>query len=262
MALFISGDTHGVDDVITGPWGLITGGIKRFSVKNFPRQKELSREDVLALAGDFGLPFSDPPTAEEQHWLQWLEKRPFSTVFVPGNHENYTWLSRLPRVPFRGGMARELSPHVHMLERGYVFDLAGYSVFAFGGAASHDFQQLLSADDPELKKKEKRLQSLHVRYRIRGITWWEEEMPLQEEYLRGREELEKRDWKVDLILTHCAPTSVQKRMAPRYPVDELTDFLEEVYQKTTFRRWFCGHYHYPQDIDDNFQVLYWDIEEL
>ena len=40
------------------------------------------------------------------------------------------------------------------------------------------------------------------------------------------------------------------------------DFLEEVYQKTTFRRWFCGHYHYPQDIDDNFQVLYWDIEEL
>ena len=89
--LFVSGDTHGVEDVIVGPWGLITGGVKRFSTKNFPQQKGLGREDFLALAGDFGLPFSDPPTAEERHYLRWMEERPFSTVFVPGNHENYTY---------------------------------------------------------------------------------------------------------------------------------------------------------------------------
>lgn len=260
--LFVSGDTHGVEDVIVGPWGLITGGVKRFSTKNFPQQKGLGREDFLALAGDFGLPFSDPPTAEERHYLRWMEERPFSTVFVPGNHENYTYLSRLPWVPFHGGWARELSPHVHMLESGWVYELGGYRVFAFGGASSHDYQELLEAHDPMLKEKEKRLRRNHVHYRVRGLTWWPEETPDQEAYQRARRELDGAGWSVDIVLTHAAPTSIQRRMAPGYPSDALTDFLEEVYQKAAFQKWYCGHYHVPQTIGENFEILYWNIEQV
>ena len=30
---------------------------------------------------------------EERHWLDWLEAKPFTTLFVSGNHENFGMLT-------------------------------------------------------------------------------------------------------------------------------------------------------------------------
>ena len=40
MAIYITGDTH--------------GDFQRFGSKYFPQQKEMSREDYVVVAGDFG----------------------------------------------------------------------------------------------------------------------------------------------------------------------------------------------------------------
>jgi len=40
MAIYITGDTH--------------GDFQRFGSKYFPQQKEMSREDYVVIAGDFG----------------------------------------------------------------------------------------------------------------------------------------------------------------------------------------------------------------
>ena len=68
MAIYITGDTH--------------GDFQRFGSKYFPQQKEMSREDYVVIAGDFGGLWDG--SQKDQYWLDWLNKKPFTTLFVDG----------------------------------------------------------------------------------------------------------------------------------------------------------------------------------
>ena len=46
----------------------------------------------------------------------------------------------------------------------------------------------------------------------------------------GIKSLEKVNYKVDYMITHCCPTSIQTLLNPSYEKDILTDYLQE-YQK-------------------------------
>ena len=72
---------------------------------------------------------------------------------------------------------------------------------------------------------------------------------------------------VDYVLTHCAPTDLQRKIQAvtgddTHPVNELTDFLQRVYDECEFRSWFCGHYHRPMKVEEGFHVLYENIVPL
>ena len=69
--IYITGDTH--------------GGFQRFTTDHFPQQKQMGRDDYAIITGDFGGVWGDSP--REAYWLDWLEKKPFTTLFVDGNHE-------------------------------------------------------------------------------------------------------------------------------------------------------------------------------
>ena len=64
------------------------------------------------------------------------------------------------------------------------------------------------------------------------------------------------------ILTHCAPTSIARNMKRHCQPDELTDFLEMVRQRCQFGRWFCGHYHINQVIDERFVIQWEQISKI
>jgi len=78
---------------------------------------------------------------------------------------------------------------------------------------------------------------------VKGISWWPEKLPLDEEYEEAVRNLERANWKVDCILTHCAPTSIQMKLDRNYTPDRLTDFLQTVMERCQFDCWFLGHYH-------------------
>lgn len=42
-----------------------------------------------------------------------------------------------------------------------------------------------------------------------------------------------------------------------YQPDKLTDFLETIKNRCQFSKWFCGHYHVNQVIDEQF-VIQWE----
>ena len=44
-------------------------------------------------------------------------------------------------------------------------------------------------------------------YRVKGLTWWEEELPNEEEMKNGFDNLKKENNKVDYIITHSPSTS-------------------------------------------------------
>ena len=129
-----------------------------------------------------------------------------------------------------------------MLERGEIFNIDDKIFFCMGGARSVD-----------------RI------YRKEGISYWPDEMPSQYEYEKAANNLEKVNFNVDYILTHCAPNYLVDKLFPyENQHDELTSFLEKyVRTNTTFSRWFMGHYHIDRSYDNQkYNILYNDIIEL
>ena len=74
--------------------------------------------------------------------------------------------------------------------------------------------------------------------------------------------LEKVNYKVDYIISHCSPTSIQTLLNPMYKKDILTDYLQEISEKCEFKKWYFGHYHDYRQVNSEFILLYEDIISL
>ena len=248
MAVYLTGDTH--------------GDFSRFKTSVFQEQKSLTKADYMIICGDFGGVWNQ--SKEQQYWLDWLEDKPYTTLFVTGNHENYDLLAAYPTDIWHGGVVQRIRPSVLHLTRGQIFELAGKRFFTMGGASCHDVQDgILEPDDPFFKLKYLRLMKKNAYFRVNHLSWWKEELPSAEEYRTARETLDRANWDVDYIITHCAPTSIQAIAGnPTHTPNALTDFLEEVSQKCRFKLWFFGHYHNGLVIKQKYILLYHEIVQL
>lgn len=147
---------------------------------------------------------------------------------------------------------------IHLM-RGQVFELNGLTFFTIGGASSHDIEEgILDPTAPSFKELYADLRNTGGRFRVKHRSWWEEELPSPEEYGEAKKNLERVNYKVDYIVTHCAPSSVVDLLSGgRYDRDHLTEFLEKVKSKADFHYWLFGHYHDNKIIDERF-VLLWE----
>jgi len=197
-----------------------------------------------------------PP--ERHTGLDWLAKKPFTTLFVDGNHENFDRLNKLPVRQWHGGNVHYIRPHVLHLMRGQVFEINGMTFFIMGGAASHDIQDgILDPAAPDFEQEYWFKRRTRQRFRVKGVSWWPEELPSDEEYEETVRNLERANWKVDCILTHCAPTSIQAKLDRNYTPDRLMNFLQTIMERCQFDCWFLGHYHQNKIIDNRF-IIQWE----
>lgn len=242
--IYITGDCH--------------GAYTRFSIENFPEQKEMTKEDYVIVCGDFGF-WND--SGEQRYWRKWLSKKSFTTLFVDGNHENFDLLYSIPVEEWRGGKIHRISDSIIHLMRGQVFMIEGKKIFTFGGARSHDISDgVVDPDAENFKQEYKRLRRLGAMFRVNHVSWWKEEMPNEAEMAEGRKSLEKNGWKVNYIVTHCAPSSVQAQIsAGRFVPDALTAYLEEIKQTCSYQKWFFGHYHNNLNVSDKDILIFEQI---
>ncbi len=245
--IFVTGDTH--------------GSFEKFSVANFHRQKRLTKKDYVIICGDFGI-WDDSP--REKYMFDWLESKPFTTLFVDGNHENFELLNSYPVEQWNGGEVHFIRPSVIHLMRGNLFEIDGKKIFAMGGAASHDVEDgILDKNDPDFKAKKKKLdRSGKILYRVKGESWWEEELPNDAEYEKAKETLEKCGYKVDYMITHCAPKCLVEEKLGRKDDNRLTCFFEEISKKCEFDYWFFGHYHANGFLNEKYCFLFDQIFEV
>lgn len=226
--IFITGDTHADYD-----W-------KKLTTKCFPEQKELTKDDYVIIAGDFGGVFLLDRT--DKYIQKTYNERNFTTLFVDGNHENHDALDAYPVEEWHGGKIHKIADSVFHLMRGQVFELGGKNFFTMGGAESTDRQ-----------------------YRKEGKTWWAREMPSIEEYEEAITNLEKCGGKVAYVITHCAPeaTLCALNMPDMYfrSPNELTSFFDTIAQTIQFKDWYFGHYHDDSDCG-KFHLLYRRIVEV
>lgn len=246
--IFITGDCH--------------RNFERLNPSIFPEQGEMTKEDYVIICGDFGgIWEQDETDKQETMVLDWLECRPFTTLFVDGNHENFDRLNQYPVEWWNGGKVHKIRENVIHLMRGQVFELQGRTFFAFGGAKSHDIDGgILEPEDVDYQEKLEKLRQGSLPYRINHRTWWKEELPSEEEMEEGRKNLEAHDYKVDFIVTHCAPSTTQYLLGgTTYKSDDLTEYFEELFKKTQFCKWFFGHYHENENMTDKELVIYEQI---
>lgn len=245
--IYITGDTH--------------SDFSRFTEENFPIQSEMTKDDYVIICGDFGGVWTfEEESLREKEALDWLNNKNFTTLFVDGNHENYTRLYNYPIEEWKGGKVHKIRDSVLHLMRGEIFDIDNKKIFAFGGAKSHDIQDGILNLDEEEKIYEYRKRGAY--FRIRDFSCWDLELPTKEEMKNGINNLEKVNYKVDYIISHCCTTSVQALINPTYKRDILTDYLQQISEKCTFKRWYFGHYHDYKQINSQFTLLYEDIVAL
>lgn len=232
--IFVTGDTHGTID-----W-------KKFNTTQFPEQKDLTRDDYVIILGDFGGIWDNGE--EDKYILETYNQRNFTTLFIDGNHENHDLLDKYPVEEWKGGKIHRITDNVIHLMRGQVFTIDGIKIFTMGGAESTDKW-----------------------HRTEGVSWWRREMPSTEEYNEAIENLEKVDFKVDYVLTHCAPISIIWEMGHGfrwYEKDALTGFFDRLIYDfdLKFKTWYFGHYHVDRGIKedgkDKYVCLYDCIERI
>lgn len=234
--IFVTGDTH-------GDW------MPRLNNTTFPEQKEMTKNDYVIICGDFGY-WHD--TKSERYNLKWLENKPFTTLFVDGNHENFDRLNNLPVEYWNGGTVHKINSSVYHLMRGQVFTLKNKTFFTFGGASSHDIKHgILEPNDPCIKQWQKDRTKL---FRINHVSWWKQELPSDTEIQTGLNNLAKYNNQVDYIITHSPYTSLLRQMdggSGLYQSDRLSDYLQTIKQTVDFKQWIFGHMHVNQ-------AFYWD----
>lgn len=235
---------------------------RRFGMQAFPEQKEMTKDDYVMICGDFG--YWDL-SRETDYWMKWLDNKSYTTLWIDGNHENYDLLKELPVEEWHGGKVQKVNQSVIHLMRGQVYELDGLKIFTFGGARSHDIEGgILDLKDPAYRRKKARLMKSKRFFRTIHVNWWPEEMPDEEEYEEGTRNLEKANWKVDLVLTHCCATSLQKKAFGEgdYVPDQLTDYLEMLRNRLDYCYWLFGHYHENHQLTEKDYVLYEQIVRL
>ena len=192
---------------------------------------------------------------------------------MQGNHENYDMIAEYPLEKWNGGSVRHIvRDRIILLERGQVFNIDGYSFFTFGGAKSHDTQGgILDKDDLDYDEERRKAIRSGLPFRIKHESWWEQELPTEEELQEGRNNLEKVDYKVDYIIAHCLSTSKQYELERAYggsyihtfyKSDILTNYFDELEGRLQYKHWICGHYHIDLPLDDKHAVLYMNIIPL
>ena len=204
--IWVTGDTHAPLD------------ISKLNTTNWPEQKNCSKEDVLIICGDFGGVWDGSKT--DRCWLDWFERKKVTVVFCDGNHENFDLLNQYPTIEWMGGRVHQIRPTVFHLMRGEVYDIQGKKIFVLGGADSHD--------------KERRTE---------GVNWWREERPSEEELSHARQTLDQLEWKVDVVITHTAPTKMVQALGYQVEDSSFQRFLDEMSVCLDFKVWYFGHFH-------------------
>ena len=237
--IFVTGDTHGTTD------------IGKLSSRQWTVGKELDKEDYLIIAGDFGFIWKNEIDQTEKYWMKWFDEKPYTTLVVPGNHENYDRIFELPITEMFGGKIRKYNDSVIFLERGEVYTIAGKTFWIMGGGLSIDKE-----------------------YRTLGISYWAQELLTHNEMEYGITKMQEAHGEVDYIITHAAPRKWIDKILPkllfRDPTlnkykDPTVDYLNEILNVYLYKyeQWFFGHYHIDRELyDDKATALYFDIVEI
>lgn len=218
--IYVCGDTHGTLDL--------------FKIYNWKEKRGLTKDDFLIIAGDAGILWNP---AKDKEVIDFWSNQPFTTLFIDGNHENFDLIKELPSVDIGfGEEVGKVNDSIFYLKRGCVYNIDNKNIFTFGGGNSID----------KARRQER-------------VSWWPEELPNQQEYIRGLESLYNVGGKVDYVITHTCTTEVVGKLfnyldfkaVGEDDEKQLREYFSMLVKEDrffTFKKWYYGHFHIDKDL--------------
>lgn len=217
--IIITGDVHGEID------------IKKLTTKQFPESKFLNKEDYLIICGDVGAIWGNSGT--DKYLQKWYQNKPWTTLWIDGNHENFDLIEKYPVKIWNGGKVHLINKSFIHLMRGQVYNINGKNFFTMGGGVSYDKMM-----------------------RTQGISWWSQEEINFKEMEEAYKNLEKVNFKVDYVISHSAPSDLIPFIGIYKNKDSVCDNLQKIKDKIKFKEWYFGHYHIDEDFDFGEQGIF------
>ena len=208
----------------------------------------LNSGDVLIIAGDFGYGFWDDIYWPQEMFFDHIANQDYTILFIDGNHEQFDKLNTLEVSEWQGGKVHFVRHNLIHLMRGQIFQIEGVSIFTMGGGFSLD--------------KARRTES---------VSWFEQEMPNEGEYITAEANLLVHDNKVDYIVTHTCPTDSVAYLATyggrgitKNVIEErpLTDFLQTISNRVDYKKHYFGHFHIDKEIWRNQTAIFNSIRDI
>ena len=172
--------------------------------------------------------------------MNWLETRPFTTLWVDGNHENYDLLKQFSVEEWNGGKVHHICGNIYHLMRGQIFKIDNMTFFTMGGGESPD-----------------------IDIRFEENAWSKFEFPSRDELLEGASNLEKLNCRVDYVITHEPPVKIKSFLklkdSETASVTGLNTYLEELSEVCQFRRWFFGSMHLDKYISNSHVAVFQNV---
>lgn len=211
------------------------GDLSRFDSSAVRRFK---KGDTLIICGDFGFVWDG--SRAEQKLLKKLGSKKYNICFIDGTHENFDVLSSYPVTTWNGGKVHNISGNLYHLMRGQIYDIDGMTFFTMGGGESPD-----------------------IDIRFEKESWSKNEFPSRDELLEGAKNLEKRNCRVDYVITHEPPVKIKGFLmlkdSEMASVTGLNTYLEELSEACTFKRWFFGSMHLDKYISASHVAVFQNV---
>lgn len=232
--IYVCGDIHGRQD------------ISKLNSKKFKEGKSLTKDDYVIICGDFGLVWGLGFEKEDSYFQEWLKDKPWTTLFVDGNHENFDLLNSYKEEIWNGGRVHKINDSIIHLIRGEIYNIDGKNILAFGGGASHD-----------------------ITCRKEGVSWWKNELPVLDEIENAWNNLKRVNNCVDYIVSHDGPSLIRDYFH-YLPIDmsfytyqhrDIHVFFDHIYKEVKYKKWYMGHYH-KDIVIDNLYILFEKIKPI
>lgn len=249
MKIYLTGDTHGND-------------VSKLNSKFFPIGDTLNKNDYVIILGDFGCPWFDlidnkieNISKPDSEILNFYNNKPWTTLFIPGNHENYNNLKLYPEVILdsicieNGPKVKKISESIYMLQNGF-YQFNKKLVYCYGGATSIDKQ-----------------------YRIKDISWWEEEVPNVSDMNKCYLDFINFNKIPNYIFSHTTNSIIIETLIDQKILinfgdnkikDPVTEYLDNIlkYIKNNdkndiYEMNFCGHFHVDKYLKDHKTLIFY-----
>lgn len=230
--VYLTGDTH--------------GNINDF-IERINKQDYLMEDDIIIVLGDFGFFFNfDIDFELEQiEYLRYILNGK-TLLFLDGNHENFNKINSFNTIDMYNGKVGHIMDNVYHLKRGEVYTFDNKKVFIMGGQESIDKGR-----------------------RIDNISWWEGENISYSDIENGLNNLEEQDFKIDYVLSHTGPQSIiddylRSKFKTNKRFNDKNEIILEQFMNRIkrFKKWYFGHFHMDEKINDKFSIVYEKIIKL
>ena len=193
-----------------------------------------TKDDILVILGDAGINYFDEQ--KDNELKRQLSELPITLFCIHGNHEKRPeTISTYQETDWRGASAyiEAEFPTLIFAKDGEIYELDGKRCVVIGGAYSVDKQIRLA----------------------NNWGWWQDEQPSADIKRRVEQQLEMEKWNVDTVFSHTCPMKHIPREVFLSGIDQSTvdnsteEWLDEIADKLSYSRWYCGHYHTDKTID-------------